>query len=371
MALVQTSAIFYFMITMGCVSLFMKKIYLLLFIGCALGFGSVKRMPTAANPGAVSTRTSAAFNSSLENFSISGYYGFREDQVIIGKYSFDHLVMGEKPSQKKKFDSLGTGKFKVTQPPGCIHLTRNFFIDEAEITNIDYQEFLFYLKRDSSEENFTNALPELKVTDYRGADYFTNVQYRYFPVVGLSYEQAQTYCQWRSGFVSDLYKTKYKKNVNFKFRLSTEAEWELAASNGLNKMKYNYGVESVETIPYKVNPNAAGFLLAKISSSRTEAEVASDIRQAGDIKDVPFNVKRELPYFLQLNTPYYTYAFHKNDFGIYNMIGNVAEMIEEKGIVKGGSFRDDLAHSKITERRKYNSPTDDIGFRCLCEVEQK
>ncbi|MBI3234201.1 MAG: hypothetical protein HYZ42_09200 [Bacteroidetes bacterium] len=53
------------------------------------------------------------------------------------------------------------------------------------------------------------------------------------------------------------------------------------------------------------------------------------------------------------------------------MIGNVAEFIEESGIAKGGSFRDELSNAKITDRRIYDAPMDDIGFRCVCEVEQK
>lgn len=51
------------------------------------------------------------------------------------------------------------------------------------------------------------------------------------------------------------------------------------------------------------------------------------------------------------------------------MIGNVAEFIEEKGIVKGGSFRDELFNAKITDRRNYSTASDDIGFRCICEVQ--
>jgi len=347
----------------------MKRVYLPILIICGLGFGSIEPRPTAKHPAAVSTKTSVRFNTTKEKFWFLKYDGFKEDNVIIGKYSFDHFVNGEKDSQKIKFDSLGTRKFKMIQPPACVHLTKNVFIDEAEITNIDYQEFLFYVKRDSSEEYLNGVIPQLKAYDFNDADYFTSPQYRFFPVVGLTHEQAKEYCKWRSNFVTNLYKTDYKKNVNFKFRLPTETEWELAASNGLDKSKYEYGVETLLTISYKVNPKASQFLFDKIQTTKNENEITKDIIQAGLIKDLPFNVQRELPYFLQFDTPYYTYSFYRNDYGIYNMIGNVAELVEEKGIVKGGSFRDVLLNSKITNRRNYDTPTDDIGFRCICEVE--
>lgn len=347
----------------------MKRVCLSILIICGLGFGSIEPRPTARQPGALSTKTSVPFNTTREKFWFLKYDGFKEDKVVIGKYSFDNFVNDEKNSQRRKFDSLGTGKFKMIQPPSCVHLTQNLFIDEAEITNIDYQEFLFYVKRDSSEECLAKLIPKLKVYDHGDNEYFTSSQYRFFPVVGLTHEQAKEYCKWRSHFVTNLYKKEYKKNVNFKFRLPTETEWELAASNGLDKVKYKYGIEDVQTVSYKVNPKASEFLRDKILTTKNVEGVIGDITQTGFIRDLPFNVKRELPYFLQFNTPYYTYSFYRNDYGIYNMIGNAAEMIDEKGIVKGGSFRDELSNSKITDRRKYDAPTDDIGFRCLCEVE--
>lgn len=267
-------------------------------------------------------------------------------------------------------DSLGTGRFTVIQPPSCVHLTNNLFIDEAEITNIDYQEFLFYIKRDSTEDIVRSAIPQTKIYDFSEADYFSSPQYRFFPVVGLTHDQAKMYCKWRSNFVTNLFNTKYKKQISFNFRLPTENEWELAASNGLDKMIHNFGIENESGISYKVNSKAVEFLMDKINTTKTEEEIFNDIESAGFIRDLPFNVKRDLPYFLNFKTPYYTYSFYKNDFGIYNMIGNVAEMINKKGIAKGGSFKDELSVSSITDRTFYENPMDNIGFRCVCEVQQ-
>ena len=40
-------------------------------------------------------------------------------------------------------------------------------------------------------------------------------------------------------------------------------------------------------------------------------------------------------------------AYWPNDLGIYNMSGNVAEMISEKGVTKGGSYKDKTDGLKI------------------------
>jgi len=334
-----------------------------------MGFWSIEPRPTASQPGAISTKTSIPFNKTPDTFWILKFEGFKEDKLIVGKLSKSNFVTNQKSRQRKTFDSQNTGRFKVTQPPSCVHLTKNLFIDEAEIANIDYQEFLFYLKRDSTEEIFNKALPQTRIYDYSDADYFASPRYRYFPMVGLTHDQAKMYCEWRSRFVTNLYRTKYKKNVIFKFRLPTEQEWELAASNGLDKTQHKYGIESQLTISYKVNSKASTFLADMVQSDKDESQISRDIVVTGVINDVPFNVKRNLPYFLKFQTPYYTYSFYRNDYGIYNMIGNVAEMIDQRGIAKGGSFRDELSRSGITDKRNYDNPADDIGFRCICEVE--
>jgi Sulfatase-modifying factor enzyme 1 len=348
----------------------MKKFYALILITTfTLGFGSIEPRPTSKHPGSLSARTSVPYNSKEDGFTLLRYEGFEESRLVRSKYSFRNFIVSEKNLQKRVFDSLGSGKFKVIQPPSSVHLTRNIFIDEAEITNIDYREYLFYVKRDSSENSFNSAVPKLRIYNSKEVDYFLDPQNRFFPVIGLTYDQAKGYCKWRSRFVTLVYKREYKKNVNFRFRLPTEDEWELAASNGLNKAKYEYGVEKILAISYRINPKSSEFLLGKILTTKTKEEIIKDIIQAGYIDDLAFNVKRRLPYFLQFDSPHYVYSFYRNDYGIYNMIGNVAEMIEEKGIAKGGSFREELINSKITSRKIFQSPADDIGFRCICEVD--
>ena len=61
-------------------------------------------------------------------------------------------------------------------------------------------------------------------------------------------------------------------------------------------------------------------------------------------------------------------SFFPNSFGIYNMCGNIAEMTEEKGIARGGSYDDPAWKVRISSEKTYTKATNDIGFRVGMQV---
>ena len=65
-------------------------------------------------------------------------------------------------------------------------------------------------------------------------------------------------------------------------------------------------------------------------------------------------------------------SYWKNNYGIYNMGGNVAEMIAEKGITKGGSWREDAEFMKIKNKNFNGGKAEsNIGFRYFMEIVEK
>jgi hypothetical protein len=59
-------------------------------------------------------------------------------------------------------------------------------------------------------------------------------------------------------------------------------------------------------------------------------------------------------------------SYNKSLFGLYNMLGNVAEMVQEKGI--GGSWRNNLEECRVGKNQEYTKPTAWLGFRCVCVI---
>ncbi|AYB35619.1 hypothetical protein D4L85_19235 [Chryseolinea soli] len=61
-------------------------------------------------------------------------------------------------------------------------------------------------------------------------------------------------------------------------------------------------------------------------------------------------------------------SYFPNDIGLYDVVGNVAEMTNEEGKACGGSWNHPPEESTIKSINAYQGPGDDIGFRVFMEV---
>ena len=58
-------------------------------------------------------------------------------------------------------------------------------------------------------------------------------------------------------------------------------------------------------------------------------------------------------------------SLYPNPYGLYNMSGNMAEMVYERGVAYGGSYRDPGYDIRIDSEKPYDAPSPLIGFRVI------
>jgi formylglycine-generating enzyme required for sulfatase activity len=195
--------------------------------------------------------------------------------------------------------------------------------------------------------------------------YFSHPDYQNYPVVGVSWEQANAYCAWRT--------LKEQKDLGVMYgdrqpyRLPTEAEWEYAARG-----------HSQNDFPWLKAREGEGKGLFFANFMPAEGDFTSD----GNIITSRVGI------------------YPSNTNGLYDMAGNVAEwtstLFTAAGVeamntinpelsynaavedsyalklksVKGGSWKDSESHIRSAWRTSeyQNQPRSYIGFRCVRSI---
>lgn len=253
---------------------------------------------------------------------------------------------------------------KMPAMPGVLLFSpTGLTIDEAEIPNIEWRQFEVASVAAGIQKS--KVVPES--TALPVSDYYTNPFYSYYPVVGISYEQAQKFCAWRTKRVNEqLAQSKPSLGVECEYRLPTEAEWEEAAAV---KSGLPYGSACLQ-LPVQVAEKSAAYLKKRAGSQVSVTQLKADIANYNKQQVVRswINCAQSTPYFLQLAAPGYVYQGPANYFGLFQMLGNAAEMVQERGITKGGSYRDELEACRIKARGHFDGPSPTVGFRAVCMV---
>lgn len=239
------------------------------------------------------------------------------------------------------------------------------YANKYEVTNVEFREFMADLLRKGKNEEYklctidSNGWASRQAYNQPYVDlYYRHPAYQNYPLVNVSYDAAKLYCNWLTNVYNSNPKRQFKKVI---FRLPSKNEWEKAAHGGLKGNIY----------PWKEN-----YLI------NTECKFLCNFRKIGDER-LTFDtlLKRNVvsdKYKDELGmTGFFSdgaditssvNAYYPNGFGIYNMAGNVSEMIEEKGIAKGGSWISPGFDVRIQSEELYYKPASHIGFRIFMEV---
>ena len=257
----------------------------------------------------------------------------------------------------------------------------SFYMDETEVSNLDWMEYLYWLKdpaniadKDARAELYYEALPDtlvwrrpLSYNEPWVTNYLRHPAYQDYPVVGITWVQAQEYCKWRTDRVNEdmlrkkgylktykeikadttsknkapfnttvylngqyiekgkslqklgVSKTDSVKHVRTEdgileepYRLPTEAEWEYAALALAGNTSYE-NIEDGKIYPW----NGMGVRSAK---KKTQGLIMANFKRgSGD----NMGTGGWLNDKAAITAPVKSYV--PNDFGLYNMAGNVNE----------------------------------------------
>jgi gliding motility-associated lipoprotein GldJ len=186
----------------------MKKTKLILAIGCLFIMGSCSNSTSSS-----SSKSSNAKNSSTTgwDYNNSKNGGFETNSKFKEQETGPGLLFVEGGAF-----TMGRVEQDIMYEWNNIprkQTVSSFYLDETEVSNVDYLEYLFWLQRIYGldyPQVYTKALPDTLVwRDKLGYNepyvngYLRHPAYRNYPVVGVSWQQATDYCEWRSNRVNE------------------------------------------------------------------------------------------------------------------------------------------------------------------------
>lgn len=276
----------------------------------------------------------------------------------------------------------------------------SFYMDETEVSNIDWLLYLYNVEKDSTQEFVQSALPDTTVwqnymsfNDQYVDHYLRYPGFRMYPVVGVSWIQASDYAAWRSKAVNGLLAAEggdKKKGLSFgkkkkaaeglaeaapvaegqriaiesgkilpNYRLPTEAEWEYAAKAMIGTQYNDENQANQRIYPWD------GSSLRQDRGKNKGMMMANFKRGRGDYAGIAGRQNDQNIITAEV------YSFAPNDFGLYNMAGNVNEWVYD--LYRPNSFQDfnDLNPIRRNEYQDEAAMYDSKNYNSLIDNDQR
>lgn len=305
----------------------------------------------------------------------------------------------------------------------------SFYMDIREVRNIDWREYLVWLNTvygnvapeilEQARPNMNEWMQGISDNDPFLKNYFSHPSFNEYPVVCVSWEQAQAYCIWRTDRVNELILIQRglieAPDFNRIRNLATLEEVQAAVFSSarfFGSIEDNLGTTAVGMFPNFRLPTEDEWEYAAYGRRPSDPEDKIRIYPWSEIihpRLTPRQRSQQRAHFNTSNTfgrstdvfsrTVPAGHFAPNDFGLYNMAGNVNEWVfdqypnrahrnridsvevldaflpefhrsTDNRIYKGGSWKDPIywlhpATSRYLDRR---ASANHIGFRCAMNM---
>lgn len=196
--------------------------------------------------------------------------------------------------------------------------------------------------------------------------YFWHVAFDEYPLVGVTWNQAVAFCNWRTKIYNDYQRQTEGVDV-FDYRLPTEVEWEYAARGGEERTLYPWGSYYIR--------NKMGCFVANFKPRRGNY-VADSKYSATTMPVGSFEPNNSRLYDMAGNVAEWTStAFHES---AYEFMGDFNPTVQynarpsdppvmKRKVIRGGSWKD-FGYFLRNGTRSYeyqDTAKSYIGFRCV------
>lgn len=233
-----------------------------------------------------------------------------------------------------------------------VEIKPGIYVSKLETSNLDYRTFLNILRKTNQVElaekcrydstlwvkTFPSGFSQPMQDNYHWNNAFND-----YPVVNIKHSSALAYCDWLTNLYSKWDKAQFKNAI---FKLPSEAEWQAVVS---------------------AEPSAAnGYPWAGTGAFDENKKCLANIKFRNEENPEKPNYLKD-GGFQTVNVS----SCNTTENGIYNLIGNASEMLEEEGKAKGGNWDSYLEECAADKTQIFEGADPRLGMRIMMILPEK